>query len=205
MYTAPFRFSKFSPRTFLFLKNAYTVCWMLWLGGIGIFFATMFSNIPPLVEKLTFFPFVIGAGVIGFIFIPIIFVFLGFRKALEMTIEGDKMLFLDRKTKEVVSQNSVQNIKGVSLDGYQIGRGSTNIFVFLIDDSISGLQPFIISSGARVVFFKSLFDFEVELSKNGVVTKDMQKVFAKNKQKGKIFFGLFGLSTVLFLIYRFLL
>ena len=162
MYTAPFRFSKISPQTFLFLKNAYTISWVLFLGAMSIFLAALFAKIPnpEVFMEVTFLPFVMGAGVMGFIFIPVIVSFLGFRNKQEMTIEGDRILFLDKDTKEVTSQYSVQNIQTVSLYGLPIGKSSSRVYVFLLEESISGLQSFVMTSGTRVVFFKSLFDFE---------------------------------------------
>ena len=206
MYTAPFRFSKISPQTFLFLKNAYTISWVLFLGAMSIFLAALFAKIPnpEVFMEVTFLPFVMGAGVMGFIFIPVIVSFLGFRNKQEMTIEGDRILFLDKDTKEVTSQYSVQNIQTVSLYGLPIGKSSSRVYVFLLEESISGLQSFVMTSGTRVVFFKSLFDFEVDLSKNGVNTQGIQKMFAKNKKFGIISFAVFILGSILFWIYRFL-
>ncbi len=206
MYTAPFRFSKISPQTFLFLKNAYTISWVLFLGAMSIFLAALFAKIPnpEVFMEVTFLPFVMGAGVMGFIFIPVIVSFLGFRNKQEMTIEGDRILFLDKDTKEVTNQYSVQNIQTVSLYGLPIGKSSSRVYVFLLEESISGLQSFVMTSGTRVVFFKSLFDFEVDLSKNGVNTQGIQKMFAKNKKFGLISFAVFILGSILFWIYRFL-
>lgn len=203
MYTAPFRFSKISPQTFSFLKNAYTVSLVLFFGGIAVFFGAMIVNIPHLIQDLTFIPFVMGGGAVGFIIIPLIFTFFELKSKLEMTLEGDKMIFLDKNTKEMVVQNSVQNITDVSLYTLPLGKTS-RMYVLLLEDNILGLQPFVMSSGSRVIFFKSLFEFEAELSKNGLRTQGMQDKFIQNKKIGQISLGIFSLALILFLIYRFL-
>lgn len=203
MYTAPFRFSKISPQTFLFFKNAYSISWILFWVLIISFFTAMWVNIPGLIEKLIFVPYILGAVVAVYIIIPIIFVFFGFRNKMEMTIEGDKILFLDKNTKEVLSQNSIQNIKNVSFYYLQYRKYSGGVYTFLLEDHICGLQPFVMSSGTQRVVSRNLSEFEVQLNKNGVNTQGIQDFFIRNKKYTKIIIGaLVALSLILW-IYRF--